>query len=146
MHALRTNSRLRLLVEPRSRAMVPWLAAVAILVSAGPAAAQDPVKLSPNMYRVLLENEHVRVLEFRAKPGEKEPMHSHPGLVAYALTDGKFRLTPAGGKSEERDAKAGTAVWGDAVTHAYENIGSTDVRVLVIEMKGVTSAKKAPAQ
>jgi hypothetical protein len=70
-------------------------------------------------------------------------MHSHPAVVAYALTDATFRLTPAGGKSEERDAKAGTAVWADAVTHAYENIGPTDSRVLIIEMKGATSAKKA---
>jgi hypothetical protein len=36
------------------------------------ATAQDPVKLSPKMYKVLLENDQVRVLEFRAKPGESE--------------------------------------------------------------------------
>ena len=48
----------------------------ALIAAAPPGFAQDPVKLSPKMYTVLLENEHVRVLEFRAKAGEKEPMHS----------------------------------------------------------------------
>jgi hypothetical protein len=46
----------------------------ALLAAASPASAQDPVKLSPQFYRVLLENEHVRVLEFRAKPGDKEEL------------------------------------------------------------------------
>ena len=32
------------------------------------ALAQDPVKLSPTMYKVLLDNDQVRVLEFRASP------------------------------------------------------------------------------
>jgi hypothetical protein len=35
------------------------------------ASAQDPVKTSPQYYKVLLENDQVRVLEYRLKPGEK---------------------------------------------------------------------------
>jgi hypothetical protein len=34
--------------------------------------AQDPVKISPQFYKLLLENDQVRVLEYRLKPGEKE--------------------------------------------------------------------------
>ncbi|PYJ67167.1 MAG: hypothetical protein DME76_15800, partial [Verrucomicrobia bacterium] len=45
------------------------------------ASAQDPVKTSPQYYKVLLENDQVRVLEYRLKPGEKEPTHSHPAGV-----------------------------------------------------------------
>src|SRR5438876_6125937 len=33
--------------------------------------AQDPVKTSPQYYKVLLENDQVRVLEYRLKAGEK---------------------------------------------------------------------------
>jgi hypothetical protein len=40
--------------------------------------AQDPVKTSPQCYKVLLENDQVRVLEYHLKAGEKEPMHLHP--------------------------------------------------------------------
>ena len=37
--------------------------------------AQDPVKTSPQFYKVLLENDQVRVIEYRLKAGEKEAMH-----------------------------------------------------------------------
>ena len=40
--------------------------------------AQDVVKVSPETHKVLLDNEHVRVLDVHAKPGEKVGMHSHP--------------------------------------------------------------------
>src|SRR5205823_3668201 len=43
--------------------------------------AQDPVKTSPQYYKVLLENDQVRVLEYRLKAGEKEPIHSHSAGV-----------------------------------------------------------------
>jgi quercetin dioxygenase-like cupin family protein len=39
--------------------------------------AQDPVKLRPDMFTVMLENDHVRVLEWTFKPGEKELPHTH---------------------------------------------------------------------
>ena len=118
--------------------------ASALLGGVHPASAQDPVKLSPKMYTVLLENEHVRVLEFRQKVGEKEPMHSHPGGVGYVFTgNSRARFTTPDGKSEVIEAKAGTAVWGDPVTHTWENLGPDDAHVLIIEMKDLTAAKKA---
>ena len=93
---------------------------------AGPApqpVALDPVKLSPQMYTLLLENEHVRVLEFRCKPGEKEPLHSHPAMVAYSPTASKVRDTPRDGETVERETKPGTAVWVEAATHSWECLG-----------------------
>jgi hypothetical protein len=45
--------------------------------------AQDPVKVDPAHYRVLFENAHMRVLEYRDKPGDKAPMHSHPAYMTY---------------------------------------------------------------
>ena len=112
----------------------------ALIAAAPPGFAQDPVKLSPKMYTVLLENEHVRVLEFRAKAGEKEPMHSHPAAVIYPFNDGKITLTTPDGKSETRESKAGTASWSDPVTHRYENLAPTDAHVLIIELKAPASA------
>ena len=61
------------------------------------ARAQDPVKTSPQYYKVLLENEQVRVLEYRLKPGEKEAMHSHSAGVVYVLSGAKMKFT------EQRD-------------------------------------------
>ncbi len=112
------------------------LTAVALFtLFADGAFAQDPVKLSPRMYTVLLDNEQVRVLEFRCKPGEKEPMHSHPALVAYSLTASKFKATMPDGKVQDGEAKPGTTVWGDAVTHSWECLGPSEQRTIITELK-----------
>ena len=96
---------------------------------------QDVVKVSPETHKVLLENEHVRVLDVHAKPGEKVGMHSHPASTLYYLTDGKLKVTYPDGRTEERSVKAGTAVWSEAVTHAVENVGANDFHEVHIEIK-----------
>ena len=99
-------------------------------------ADNDPVKLSPRYYKVPIDNEFVRVLEYTLKPGQKEPMHSHPCGVVYYLTGARFRTISADGKTSESDTTAGTILWRDPTTHAAENVGKTDARAIAIEMKG----------
>ena len=98
-------------------------------------AAQDVVRVSPETHTLLLENEHVRVLDVHAKPGEKVGMHSHPASTLYYLTDGKLKVTYPNGRTEQRFVKAGTAVWSETVTHAVENIGLNDFHEVHIELK-----------
>jgi len=112
------------------------LALVALLVLATPIVrAQDIVKVAPKNCTVLLENDRVRVARVVAKPGEKIEMHSHPANISYGLTSGKQKFTSPDGKTKESELKAGQAVWSDAVTHSSENVGTTETRVLVIELK-----------
>lgn len=62
------------------------------LVATGTTRAEDVVKVSPETHKVLLENEHVRALDFHVKPGEKVGMHSHPAAsMVYYLTDAKVK-------------------------------------------------------
>jgi hypothetical protein len=63
--------------------------------------AQDAVKQSPQFYTVRLENDRVRVLEYRLKPGEKEPTLSHPPGVVFYLSDATLRITGADGTVSE---------------------------------------------
>jgi len=100
---------------------------------------QDPVKASPQYYEVLLENDQVRVLEYHVKPGEKEPMHSHPGGVVYVLSGGKLRFSYPDGRTEERAAGTGETIWRDPTTHAVENVGDTEAHAIAIDLK--TSGK-----
>src|SRR5437773_8665371 len=65
--------------------------------------AQDPVKTSPQYYKVLLENNQVRVLEYRLKAGEKEPMHSHSADVVYVLSGTKLKFSYSDNRTEERE-------------------------------------------
>ena len=54
--------------------------------------AGDAPSVAPNLYKVLFENDKVRVLETRYGPGVKSEMHSHPDLVAIPLTATKARF------------------------------------------------------
>jgi hypothetical protein len=45
------------------------------------AKAQDPAKVDSAHYEMILNNQHVRVLDVHHKPGEKSPMHSRPLAV-----------------------------------------------------------------
>jgi beta-alanine degradation protein BauB len=105
------------------------------ITSPAMSAAQDPVKVSPQYYKVLLENEQVRVLEYRLKPGEKESAHSHPAGVVYVFNDSTVRSTLQDGKSTESSGKAGDVYWRNPVTHTLENTGTTVAHALAVELK-----------
>jgi len=46
---------------------------------------QDVLKAAANAYKLLMENEKVRVLDILLKPGEKAPMHNHPSYLSALL-------------------------------------------------------------
>jgi len=106
-----------------------------VVFAARPAMAQDVAKVAPEVCKVLLENDRVRVLDFWVKPGQKIAMHSHPAAVTYFITGGKMKTTLPDGKVTESVTKVGEVRWGEPVTHANENIGTAESHVIVIEMK-----------
>ena len=99
------------------------------------ALAQDPLEVGPNIYKLLYENDRVRVLDVRFNPGDQIAMHSHPDHLAYVLNAGKLRLSKPDGSVNEIEAKAGEVVWIPAESHAAENIGTTEFHCIVIELK-----------
>ena len=126
-----------------NRAIMSVLFVTLLAIATKSAMAQDPVKVAPDIYKVLLENDRVRVLEAHVKPGEKSAMHSHPANVTYFFTDAKAKFTPPSGKSAVRELKAGTVNWSAAEKHAGENTGTTETHVLIVELKGGKSGKTA---
>lgn len=118
-----------------------FVAAVVLTGMDQRAAAQDPAKAMPQMYKIILENDHVRVVDYRIHPGEKEPVHSHPeGVVVYFFSDAKVRTTMPNGKTVDSFNKAGEVLWRDPVTHAGQNIGDSEIHALLVEPKN--SAKE----
>jgi quercetin dioxygenase-like cupin family protein len=91
--------------------------------------------VAPDIYQILLENERVRVLDIRMKPGDHSPMHAHPNYLAYILSDGKVTFTAPDGTSEEVEVKAGQTMWREAESHEVHNLGSSQLHVLNIELK-----------
>ena len=98
-------------------------------------AADDLLKVMPTDVKVVVDNDRVRVLDVLHKPGVKEPMHSHPAYVSVYMSDTKVKVTTPDGKVVEKVRKAGEAQYNAPVTHALENIGTTDQHVIVIELK-----------
>jgi beta-alanine degradation protein BauB len=109
---------------------------IALLSAIGmTASAQDPVKTSPQYYKVLLENDQVRVLEYRLKPDAKEPMHSHPAGVVYVLSGATLKFSYPDGRTEETTAARGETIWREPVKHAVENLGKTEAPAIAIDLK-----------
>ncbi len=124
-------------------ALVPLVAAALALGGTGTLRAQDPVKVAPQHFKVLLENDHVRVLDFRSRAGQKIPMHSHPGYVVYSISGGgKTRFTTPDGKTTEMASRPGQARWRDAETHASEYVGRGEVHVLMVEIKEAGASER----
>ncbi|HTY75623.1 MAG TPA: cupin domain-containing protein [Candidatus Nanoarchaeia archaeon] len=94
----------------------------------------DPMVAASNVYKLLNENERVRVLEVIFKPGDSAKMHHHPDHVAYALKGGKMSLT-TGGKQQEIEIKTGEVMFLKAQDHEAKNIGKTTLDLLVVELK-----------
>jgi quercetin dioxygenase-like cupin family protein len=111
------------------------LVTFAFAVSSRTTSTQDPVKVSPQYYKVLVDNDQIRMLEYRLKPGEKEPLHTHPAGAVYVFTDSKLRNTSPDGTVTERQGKAGDAFWRNPTTHITENVGSTEAHALAVEPK-----------
>ncbi len=108
--------------------------------------SKDPVVTNPELYRVIFENERVRVLEYQDQPGDRTQPHSHPDTVMYTLTSFSRRLT-SDGRQAEVQLPAGQARWVSAQEHAGENVGESITHALFIELKepAPTAAASGPA-
>lgn len=118
------------------RHVLALLAAVGI---APEALAQDAAAVAPRSFRVVLENDRVRVLEFKSRPGFGvcgEGMHSHPDHVTVSLTGAKLKVTTPAGKVSFEDIPAGAVFFAPAETHSAEIIGGRNTRSYIIELKG----------
>jgi quercetin dioxygenase-like cupin family protein len=108
----------------------------------------DPTVTNPQHYKVLFENEKVRVLEYTDQPGDRTTPHAHPDSVMYTLSSFRRRLD-SGGTQREVELESGTVGWLPAQQHHGENIGETPTHVVFVELKdadaGLTSGSDAMA-
>ena len=101
---------------------------------AAKATMPSPTETDPDKYKVILENERVRVFRYHDEPGAKTRLHHHEAFTLYALGPFKRRLT-FGDTTKEREFKTGDVIWMEAQDHVGENIGTTTTDVLIVELK-----------
>jgi quercetin dioxygenase-like cupin family protein len=94
----------------------------------------DPAVTNPQHYKVVFENDRVRVLEYTDAPGDRTTPHHHPDSLMYTLSSFRRRLVSENA-SREVELSAGTVGWLPAQKHHGENIGGTPTHVLFVELK-----------
>jgi len=97
--------------------------------------AKDALEAAPDVYTVLFENDRVRLLEGRVRPGESSSMHAHPAGLTYILSGGKAAVTMPNGDRVDVELQTGRANWREAHEHDGTNLGETDIVVLFFEPK-----------
>ena len=130
--------------KARRKLLLAGLGSLGAQLALREARAQDPAKVMPRAYRVVFENDKLRVLEFTGRPGMGicgESMHSHPAHLTIVLADFQIKATTPEGKVVDRTRKLGDVFWSEAETHRVENTGRTNSRVLIVELKSPPQAK-----
>jgi hypothetical protein len=85
--------------------------------------------------KVLMENQCARVQYHDAGVGETIPMHTHPNYIVYVLKSFRARIRLPDGTERISNRKEGEAYWNPAITHSVENLGTTDIHNLIVELK-----------
>ena len=122
----------------RRQLLLGGTAALMAQLGAADADAQDAARTAPGAYRVVFENDDLRVLEFVSRPGTVlcgVGKHSHPAHLTVALSDARVRVTLPDGRQIEGANKLGDVFWSEAETHEVENISGRNVRALIVELK-----------
>ncbi len=105
--------------------------------------ALDAMAAAPRHHHLLLENEHVRVLDTRIGPGERTPVHTHAcPSVLYVLAWSDFVRCDGQGhvlidsRLWSSRPEQGAAIWtAPLAPHSAENVGATELRVIAVELK-----------
>lgn len=117
--------------------------AVLAILSKSFLVGQLPEKVSPEIYKVILENDDVKVLKATFKPGASDKLHKHNILTAYVLEGGTMQATDANGKAGKLVThKKGKAIHiGNELHHRVKNTGNTTLSLLLVEHKKLKSKK-----
>ena len=114
-----------------------------VLVWSGAAIAQDAVKVDPTHYKVVFENESVRVLKIGYAPGGKSTMHQHPDSIVIPLSASKVQFALPDGKKQDSDLANEAPQYTPAGTHNPTNVGTGPVDALLVEFKTAAPGKAA---
>lgn len=105
--------------------------------AAGPARAPDALEAARPFYKLILENDAVRVFESSVPPGQTAPTHHLGCRVVYALSEQRVRATSLDGVLSDQRKPFRAAWWRGAEDHAVTNLGDKNAFSLVVEFKGL---------
>jgi hypothetical protein len=105
--------------------------------------SDDPAVTDAQLYQVVFENERVRVLEYRDKPGDQTRAHRHPDSVMFTLSGFRRRVS-VDGRHADVELGPGQVRWIGAQQHIGTNTGDTDTHVIFVELKEPAPTSSEP--
>ena len=104
----------------------------------------DAIITAPAQHKVIFENERLRIIEFKVKPGESVPLHTHrwrsfnyvlklSDFVSYDAR-GNLKLDSRTGKTEIKEGSV-FELPPFPPPHAVENIGGAELHAISVELK-----------
>jgi beta-alanine degradation protein BauB len=107
--------------------------------------SHDPTVTDPELYRVVFENDRVRVLEYRDRPGDRTHPHRHPDSVMVTLSAFRRRVA-SGGRHVDVELAPGEVRWIGAQEHMGENSGDTETHSIFVELKDAAATPVPSAE
>ena len=102
-----------------------------------------PEEVSSDIYKVVLDNDEVKVLEAIFPPGQGDNMHEHAVITYYGISGGKLQSTLPDGTQNEMDVPDGFVGHGNSIVrHQMKNIGNDTVKVIIVEHKKLKPVKE----
>jgi hypothetical protein len=95
----------------------------------------DATVADPAHYKLVQENDRVRVLKISYRPFEWGAMHSHPDSVLVCLTEMNGFMVYPDGRSEDMVVPAGAATYMPATTHQGGTRTANRFEAFLIELK-----------
>lgn len=102
--------------------------------------ARDAVVLDPAHHHVIMENDHVRVFEVLAAPGDTSPMHTHPPLALVSLDKARIRIAGPDGSPSILDLNPGTVLWLENVEHTWKLLAG-QIHLFAVEIKAAREGR-----
>jgi quercetin dioxygenase-like cupin family protein len=116
--------------------------ALSVALSTAVSAAENApsaLEASPDVYKILAENDQWRVIEATWQPGQEDNFHSHPAdRVSLYTTDCKLRLSNPDGTYKDVSLKAGAAsarTGKPVASHKAKNTGDEVCVIKIVELK-----------
>jgi beta-alanine degradation protein BauB len=91
---------------------------------------------SPDVYKVIAQNDQYLVIEGTWQPGQRDQFHSHPAAATYFLTDCTLSYYYPHSAGSSRLWTSGTAFAAPPIeSHSVENLGGSECKVIMFEPK-----------